>query len=87
MGWNMKTVRSSQSKNLPHEFATMATEKIEKKDCSVVAPESPDIDVYLNIPPSEALPQTDPRNTPATRREVWSYYAYYAANNGIGSFQ
>ncbi|CAL3965120.1 hypothetical protein PZA11_002060 [Diplocarpon coronariae] len=24
---------------------------------------------------------------PATRREVWSYYCYYAGNNGIGSFQ
>ncbi|RAL68785.1 hypothetical protein DID88_007476 [Monilinia fructigena] len=24
---------------------------------------------------------------PATRRELWSYYAYYAGNNGIGSFQ
>lgn len=24
---------------------------------------------------------------PATRKELWSYYAYYAGNNGIGSFQ
>ena len=24
---------------------------------------------------------------PATKREVWSYYAYFAANNGLGSFQ
>lgn len=24
---------------------------------------------------------------PATKKEVWSYYAYYAGNNGIGSFQ
>ena len=24
---------------------------------------------------------------PATRKEVASYYAYYAGNNGIGSFQ
>lgn len=23
----------------------------------------------------------------ATRRELYSYYAYYAGNNGIGSFQ
>jgi hypothetical protein len=28
-----------------------------------------------------------PHSTPATRRELWSYYAYYAGNNGIGSFQ
>ena len=24
---------------------------------------------------------------PATKKEVFSYYAYYAANNGTGSFQ
>jgi hypothetical protein len=24
---------------------------------------------------------------PATRKEVFSYYVYYAGNNGIGSFQ
>lgn len=24
---------------------------------------------------------------PATKKEVFSYYAYYAGNNGIGSFQ
>lgn len=39
----------------------------------------------------EALPRniegTDLRNAPATRKELWSYYAYYAGNNGIGSFQ
>ena len=28
-----------------------------------------------------------PIGAPATRKEVWSYYAYYAGNNGIGSFQ
>ena len=28
-----------------------------------------------------------PIGPPATRKEVWSYYAYYAGNNGIGSFQ
>lgn len=25
--------------------------------------------------------------SPATKKEVYSYYAYYAGNNGIGSFQ
>lgn len=25
--------------------------------------------------------------SPATRKEVWSYYAFYAADNGIGTFQ
>ena len=24
---------------------------------------------------------------PATRKEVWSYYAFYAADNGIGTYQ
>jgi len=27
------------------------------------------------------------KGPPATKREVFSYYAYYAGNNGIGSFQ
>lgn len=33
--------------------------------------------------------QVHEQNTgpPATRKELWSYYAYYAGNNGIGSFQ
>lgn len=28
-----------------------------------------------------------PSGVPATRKELWAYYAYYAGNNGIGSFQ
>lgn len=31
--------------------------------------------------------ENGPYGTPATRKELWSYYAYYAGNNGIGSFQ
>ena len=31
--------------------------------------------------------ENTPYGPPATRGEVWSYYAYFAANNGIGSFQ
>ncbi|RDL40561.1 uncharacterized protein BP5553_00540 [Venustampulla echinocandica] len=37
--------------------------------------EIPDLDHYV------------PKGPPATKKEVWSYYAYYAGNNGIGSFQ
>ncbi|PBP19634.1 hypothetical protein BUE80_DR009662 [Diplocarpon rosae] len=33
------------------------------------------------------LDQDTPVGAPATSREVWSYYCYYAGNNGIGSFQ
>jgi hypothetical protein len=29
----------------------------------------------------------DTSGPPATKKEVFSYYAYYAGNNGIGSFQ
>lgn len=32
----------------------------------------------------ESRNESDP---PATRKELYSYYAYYAGNNGIGSFQ
>ena len=33
------------------------------------------------------LDQYVPNGAPASRKEVYSYYAYYAGNNGIGSFQ
>ncbi|RDW87444.1 autophagy-related protein [Coleophoma crateriformis] len=33
------------------------------------------------------LHHSNPVGEPATQKEVWSYYAYYAGNNGIGSFQ
>ena len=33
------------------------------------------------------LDQYAPKGPPASTKEVWSYYLYYAANNGIGSFQ
>ncbi|KAG9234144.1 autophagy-related protein 22-like protein [Amylocarpus encephaloides] len=33
------------------------------------------------------LDQYVPQGPPATKKEVYSYYAYYAGNNGIGSFQ
>jgi hypothetical protein len=33
------------------------------------------------------LDQYIAKGPPATKREVISYYAYYAGNNGIGSFQ
>jgi hypothetical protein len=29
----------------------------------------------------------DKNDPPATKKELYSYYAYYAGNNGIGSFQ
>lgn len=32
----------------------------------------------------ESYDESDP---PASRKELFSYYAYYAGNNGIGSFQ
>jgi hypothetical protein len=53
---------------------------------AVAAPESTDESTQ---PPHEIrdLDQYTPSGAPATRKEVWSYYAYYAGNNGIGSFQ
>lgn len=29
----------------------------------------------------------EPVGPPATKKEVWAYYTYYAGNNGIGAFQ
>lgn len=47
-----------------------------------------------DIPESDGLkpvecPQEryDESDLPASRKELFSYYAYYAGNNGIGSFQ
>ena len=37
---------------------------------------------------SNSLPNVDQHiGPPATRKEIFSYYLYYAGNNGIGSFQ
>lgn len=33
------------------------------------------------------LDQYIPAGAPASKKEVYAYYAYYAGNNGIGSFQ
>jgi hypothetical protein len=33
------------------------------------------------------LDQFIPKGPPATTKEVWSYYLFYAADNGIGTFQ
>jgi hypothetical protein len=46
-------------------------------------------EIFAQSQPQEIrdLPQYIPQGAPATRKEVWSYYAFYAADNGIGSFQ
>jgi hypothetical protein len=37
---------------------------------------------------SNDFPQVDHHiGPPASRKEIFSYYLYYAGNNGIGSFQ
>ncbi|PBP28854.1 hypothetical protein BUE80_DR000089 [Diplocarpon rosae] len=43
----------------------------------------------VSAPPHQTrhLDPDTPVGAPATSREVWSYYSYYAGNNGIGSFQ
>ncbi|CZS93364.1 related to AUT4-breakdown of autophagic vesicles inside the vacuole [Rhynchosporium graminicola] len=42
-----------------------------------------------STPPHDThdLDQYNPVSPPATKKEVYSYYLYYAGNNGIGSFQ
>jgi hypothetical protein len=46
---------------------------------------SPNASTTLNA--IKDLDHYKPQGAPATNKEVWSYYAYYAGNNGIGSFQ
>jgi hypothetical protein len=65
-------------------------ETINKLPFTAVA--APDPQSYHDSEDAEASKSTDytiPQTTgpPATRKELWSYYAYYAGNNGIGSFQ
>jgi hypothetical protein len=48
---------------------------------------APDPDSPPNGHEIHDLDEYVPIGTPATRKEVWSYYAFYAGNNGIGSFQ
>jgi len=65
-------------KNLPEEDHTIS--KLPFTAVAVPDPEDPsssphDLDHHQNNGP------------PATAKEVASYYAYYAGNNGIGSFQ
>lgn len=38
-------------------------------------------------PMAPRLESHDENDPAATKRELYSYYAYYAGNNGIGSFQ
>ena len=52
---------------------------------AVAAPGS--IDSKTNPHEIRDLHQYVPKGEPATQKEVISYYAYYAGNNGIGSFQ
>ncbi|PQE32026.1 hypothetical protein CJF32_00001627 [Rutstroemia sp. NJR-2017a WRK4] len=65
-------------------------ETINKLPFTAVA--APDPQSYHDNEDAEASKSVDytiPQTTgpPATRKELWSYYAYYAGNNGIGSFQ
>ena len=56
---------------------------------AVAAPGDTTNEIFAQSQPHEIrdLDQYVPQGAPATRKEVWSYYAYYAGNNGIGSFQ
>lgn len=54
---------------------------------AVAAPGGVPIDSEKNSHEIQDLDQYTPKGEPATQKEVFSYYAYYAGNNGIGSFQ
>lgn len=54
---------------------------------SIAAPE-PSSSTGSALAPRDLNPHDyDPNSPPATKKELYSYYAYYAGNNGIGSFQ
>jgi hypothetical protein len=54
---------------------------------AVAAPSQPPSTESTNPHEIRDLDQYVPKGPPASTKEVWSYYLYYAANNGIGSFQ
>jgi hypothetical protein len=54
---------------------------------SVAAP-APDAGGASSLVPCDLDDDVEHANgPPATKKEVFSYYTYYAGNNGIGSFQ
>jgi hypothetical protein len=61
-------------------------ENITKLAYTAVAAPGPSSD---STDPHDIHDLTDyiPTGKPATKKEVWSYYTYYAGNNGIGSAQ
>ncbi|KAI9738152.1 MAG: hypothetical protein M1818_005581 [Claussenomyces sp. TS43310] len=61
-------------------------EHIDKLAFTAVAAPDPESSPQGPLAP-EDLDDYAPVGAPATRKEVLSYYAYYAGNNGIGSFQ
>jgi hypothetical protein len=62
-------------------------EKSPPKDERSPPEESAQPKSLMEVNPPRKVEETDLRSAPATRKELWSYYAYYAGNNGIGSFQ
>ena len=68
----------AEEKEIPHE-----ADPIELPFTAVAGP-----DEGGSVNGSNSLPNVDQHiGPPATRKEIFSYYLYYAANNGIGSFQ
>ncbi len=64
-----------------------AENHISKSEFTVVAPEKGSSNNSTAGHEIQDLHQYTPQGAPATNKEVYSYYAYYAGNNGIGSFQ
>lgn len=63
----------------------------EEKDTILRLPNLPAQDITKADEPKKPLAHgpesSDESDHPASRKELYSYYAYYAGNNGIGSFQ
>jgi hypothetical protein len=54
---------------------------------AVAAPGSSEQSAEKDSPNARDLSINEQISKPATKKEVWSYYAFYAADNGIGTFQ
>lgn len=63
---------------------TEEQDPVQKLACTAQA--SPDLEASVTKAPVDLNDYTTNR-PPATRKEVLSYYAYFAGNNGIGAYQ
>ena len=75
------------SEKQQHDWTENQPEAVDKLAFSAVAAPGSTGDTGKNPLDTPDLNLHSQNGPPATKKEVWSYYAFYAADNGIGTFQ